>query len=146
MKISKIAASLILICLCGCIGPWSLHRTSDYIAATELKNTVVVMDNSLNSYRPFFDVFGQTVTVDKENMTAKDDGRLAVHVELKNNRSTDLHLQIQTVFKDVKGLMLPDESNWEYIIIPRLSSYLYTCTSMNKNARQYLVRVRESSR
>lgn len=131
---------LSMFLLCGCAGPWVARNSQEHMTVDD----VVVMDKSLRSWRPFTDVFGASVTVDRKKGTTKDDGRLHLQVELKNNRGDDLHFQIQTIFKDAQGFMLSDQSNWEHVIIPRQSSYRYSCTSMSKLAKHYLVRVRRS--
>ena len=134
--------SLVLLCVDGCVGPWAARQSGAPVAT--MANTVVVMDRDMRSWQPFATVFGDAVTVDRNTGTKTVDGRLLAHIELKNNRNRDLHLQIQTVFRDGQGAQLSDQSNWEYIIIPRQSTHLYSCTSMQKSAATYQVRIRKS--
>jgi len=126
----------------GCVGPWPMRQLVTNASTTP--NSVVVMDRNMKSCQLFTVIFGADVTVERDTGTKTDDGRLLVQVEFKNNMDRDLHLQIQTTFRDRQGLLLSDESNWEYVIIPRQSTYLYSCASMRKDAETYQVRVRRS--
>ena len=143
-KSYAVAFALCIFTLTGCRGPWVARNSRQNMPADAL-NAVVVMDAGLRSWRPFVDMFGAALTVDRNIMHAMEGGGIEVSVEFKNNRSADQHFQVQTVFRDGEGVMLSDQSNWEHIIIPRRSSYLYRCRSMSKEARNYNVRVRKSS-
>lgn len=72
----------------------------------------------------------------------KPDGRLAVYANLQNMENEELHILIQTDFKDQDGISTGDTTNWEHILIPGYSTRTYKQISLNNRAYKYTIRVK----
>ena len=75
--------------------------------------------------------------------TRLPDGRLKVQSRLLNQSGNDLHLQIQTVFKDDSGFTTERETPWEHQLLSKGDSLNYETTSFNEKATKFVVKVRE---
>jgi hypothetical protein len=71
------------------------------------------------------------------------DGRLKVQSRLLNTSGSDLHIQIQVVFKDDSGFSTGDETPWKHELLARGNSLNYETTSLNEKATRYVIKVRE---
>lgn len=131
----SVAASTVV----GC-GPW---RPGDVGNPDWRHAHVVVMDRNLKTWVPLDVAWGGELRVASTNQNETKDGRLRVVVELHNTTGTSLDLQVQTAFKDANGVLLEDETNWEHVIIPRRSMELYTTSSLTRQAKDYVVRIRK---
>jgi hypothetical protein len=71
------------------------------------------------------------------------DGRLKVQSRLLNTANKDLHLQIQTVFKDDSGFTTEKETPWEHTLLSAGDSLNYEVYSYNDKATKFVIKVRE---
>ncbi|MFO0981853.1 MAG: hypothetical protein U1E76_08950 [Planctomycetota bacterium] len=75
--------------------------------------------------------------------TRLDDGRLKVQSRLQNTAGKDLHLQLQTVFKDDKGFTTEESTPFEHVLLNKGDSLNYEKTSFNDKATRFVVKVQE---
>ena len=73
-----------------------------------------------------------------------EDQRLKVYCEIRNMKDEMLRLQIQTVFRDEKGLQIGEDTNCELILIPGYATYAYETTAFNTMAKDYTIRIRKA--
>ena len=82
------------------------------------------------------------VKVVELNGTVEEGGRLKVYTELENQTSKNLEVQVQTQFRDATGRLTKDATNWRTIVMPPNSVTSYESTSMNDQAKDFVVRVK----
>ncbi|MFM7100909.1 MAG: hypothetical protein ACKOET_00905 [Verrucomicrobiota bacterium] len=73
-----------------------------------------------------------------------EDGRLEVAAILRNRENRRLQVQAQCVFKGPEGVGTGDETPWENVILTENGMETLRFTSLNSQARNYTVRVREA--
>ena len=101
---------------------------------------VVAADNDLTG------ILWKKLRVARQHTGWTQDGRLVINVEFENRTLNEMHLQIQTVFKDANDNFLPDQTPWKITIFPRNTTTLYTATALDKKAERAHVRVRRAKR
>ncbi len=73
-----------------------------------------------------------------------DDGRLKVSCILQNRENRRIQVQAQCVFKDALGFSTGDETPWENVILTENGMETVTYLSLNNQAINYTVRVRQA--
>lgn len=125
------AASL----LAGCqapTGPFAPQDTTKYT----LENTekFVLMDAAVQT----------SVTCTGLQQRAAADGRLEVVANVKNREARRIQVQIACVFKDAQGFSTGDETPWQTLILGENTTEAVRFVSMNTQARDYTIRVRQA--
>ena len=123
----------------GCAaGP---YQTIPYDVQQDKERTlkVVVLDKELDNQF----AKKRIVILTKETGWTEDQ-RLKVYCEIRNMKDEMLRLQIQTVFRDEKGLQIGEDTNWELILIPGYATHAYTTTAFNTEAKDYTIRIRKA--
>ncbi|HEY0966019.1 MAG TPA: YcfL family protein [Opitutaceae bacterium] len=125
------AASL----LAGCqapTGPFAPQDTTKYT----LENTekFVLMDAAVQT----------SVTCTGLQQRAAADGRLEVVANVKNREARRIQVQIACVFKDAQGFSTGDETPWQTLILGENTTEAVRFVSMNAQARDYTIRVRQA--
>jgi uncharacterized protein YcfL len=113
-------------------GPYAAKGYAPGTTSIEHTNRVIVTGAGLSSH----------LRVVQMNATVLDDGRLKVYAEIENRTGGNLVVQIQTQFKDAAGVLLQDETNWKTVVMPPHSSTSYDATSMNGDAKDYVIRIK----
>lgn len=72
------------------------------------------------------------------------DGRLEVIANVKNRENRRIQVQINCVFKDEQGFSTGDETPWQTLILSEYSTEAVRFTAMNKQAKNYTIRVRQA--
>lgn len=114
----------------GCHGPYKAK--SDEKEALEHTENVVYMSKELKDW----------MRIDTQSASFTDEGRLQAYCEMRNRGKKNLVVQVQTVFKDERGLGLNDMTNWETVVIPQNSIHYYKATAMSEKARNYVIRIK----
>jgi len=113
-------------------GPYAAKGYAPGTTSIEHTNRVIVTGARLSS----------NLRVVQMNATVLEDGRLKVYAEIENRTGGNLVVQIQTQFKDAAGVLLSDETNWKTVVMPPHSSTSYDATSMNSDAKDYVIRIK----
>ena len=123
--------------LSGCAaGP---YKAVKYNASKDIErqSNVVIIDKSLSNQ-----FAKKRVTIVGEKSEWTSDNRLKVYCEIRNMKKDVLRLQVQTVFKDQDNFSIESDTNWELILIPEFSTYVYTTTALNDTAKKYTIRIK----
>lgn len=72
-----------------------------------------------------------------------EDGRLQLEVQVRNRENRRIEVQINCEFKDERGFTL-EATPWQPLILTENSIETVPFTSMNPQAKNYTVRVREA--
>jgi hypothetical protein len=72
-----------------------------------------------------------------------DDGRLEIAANVRNRENRRLQVQVNCEFKDEQGFAL-DSTPWQTLILTENGIETVRFTSMNAQARNFTVRVREA--
>ncbi len=121
--------------LAGCqapTGPFAPQDTTKYT----LENTekFVLMDAAVQT----------SVTCTGLQQRATADGRLEVVANVKNREARRIQVQIACVFKDAQGFSTGDETPWQTLILGENTTEAVRFVSMNAQARDYTIRVRQA--
>lgn len=121
--------------LAGCqapTGPFAPQDTTKYT----LENTekFVLMDAAVQT----------SVTCTGLQQRAAADGRLEVVANVKNREARRIQVQIACVFKDAQGFSTGDETPWQTLILGENTTEAVRFVSMNAQARDYTIRVRQA--
>lgn len=73
-----------------------------------------------------------------------EDGRLSVVCNVRNRLSRRIQVQINCVFKDAQGFPTGDETPFQTLILDENAQEGVKFTSMNDQARNYTIRVRQA--
>jgi uncharacterized protein YcfL len=113
-------------------GPFLPQDTTKYT----LENTekFVVMDKQVQ----------HSVTCTGLQQRINADGRLEVVANVKNRENRRIQVQISCVFKDEQGFSTGDETPWNTLILGENATEAVSFKSMNTQARNYTVRVRQA--
>ncbi|QYJ78937.1 DUF1425 domain-containing protein [Shewanella acanthi] len=128
----------------GYSGNHPVQRTND----SEL-NTIVFIDHDLNRTDLNKTLFGTNVkttvkvTIDRSGMSRTDTGNLEVWTVLRNRTDYDLQVEGKAIFFDASTKPLHDESNWRRVYIPANGTATYSETSLNSQAANFVVELRE---
>ena len=135
---NKLVIPLVIIFVfSGCAaGPYKSVRY-DTSKDLERQSNVVIMDKTLSNQ---FSKKRVVIVGEKSEWTP--DNRLKVYCEIRNMKKNLLRLQVQTVFKDENNFSIESDTNWELVLIPEFSTYVYTTTALNKKAKKYTVRIK----
>lgn len=132
---SALAATAALALLAGCStpGPYAPQDTTKYT----LENTgqFVLMDEPTQDSVTFTGQIPPRILAD---------GRLDVVALIKNREDRRIQVQIQCVFKDEHGFSTGDETPWETLILTENETQTVHYTSMNAQARNFTIRVRQA--
>jgi len=132
-----IILSVTVLVLSGCAaGP---YKAVKYNASKDIErqSNVVIIDKSLSNQ-----FAKKRVTIVGEKSEWTSDNRLKVYCEIRNMKKDVLRLQVQTVFKDQDNFSIESDTNWELILIPEFSTYVYTTTALNDTAKKYTIRIK----
>ena len=123
--------ALSFVLLGGCSPPPAVPATGG-VAPTQ-KYQIVYTDKALEKL--------MYVSVADATWTA--DGRMIVRANLQNKMATtELRIQVRTVFTDEQGFSTGDETPWKYFLLPRGSIITYSVTAMNDKAKNFHVEIR----
>jgi len=132
-----IILSVVVLVLNGCAaGPYKAVKY-DTSKDIERQSNVVIIDKSLSNQ-----FAKKRVTIVGEKSEWTSDNRLKVYCEIRNMKKDVLRLQVQTVFKDQDNFSIESDTNWELILIPEFSTYVYTTTALNDKAKKYTIRIK----
>ena len=124
-------ALLLVTLVTSCAGPEPATRI-DPDNDVEEQTDVVVLDDDLES--------DLEVTSRSRRLT---DNRLEIKVKIVNRSGDDLHVQIQTSFKDDDGFQTEEPTPFAHRLITENSTMEYSETSIGKDATRYIVRIKE---
>ena len=116
----------------GCHGPYQAKSSKE--EALEHTESIVLMDKDLRKW----------LRIDRQKASYNENGRLMAYCEMRNRAEKNLVIQVQTIFKDERGLALDDMTNWETIVIPKNSIHYYKTTALTQEARKYGIRIKLS--
>lgn len=122
-----------LTLLAGCShGPYAAKDTTKYT----LENTekFVLMDKQVQ----------HSVTSTGIQHRLNSDGRLEVTANVKNRENRRIQVQVSCVFKDEQGFSTGDETPWENLILGEYTTQAVNFKSMNTQARNFTIRVRQA--
>ena len=85
-----------------------------------------------------------SVTTSGLQETHLADGRLQVGIVLRNRENRRIQVQAQCIFKDAQFISTGDETPWQDVILTENAQETLTFASMNDQAKNYTVRVRQS--
>ena len=134
-SVSLLTPILALVLLAGCAtepGPFAPLDTTKF--TLENSDRFVLLDQPAQ--------VSVTCTGLQERPLA--DGRLEVVANVKNRESRRIQVQINCVFKDDQGFSTGDETAWQTLILAENATEAVRFTAMNKLARKYTIRVRQS--
>jgi uncharacterized protein YcfL len=102
---------------------------------------IVLLDESLED----------DVAVDRPPVAQRNaQNLLVVQAALRNQTSKNLEVQVQTLFKDSKGMVLysdvGSEAAWQAVVLSANETKSITQTAMTPDATQYTIRVRLMNR
>lgn len=100
---------------------------------------VVILDKELDNQ-----FSSKRVVILSQKTDLTEDGRLKVYCEIRNMKKELLRLQVQTIFRDEKGVQIGDDTNWELILIPQYSTHAYKMTAYSTKAKDYTIRIRSA--
>lgn len=125
-------AALALFAGCSTPGPFAPKDTTQYT----LENTdpLVLMDKRVQ--------YSVTCTGIQKRTNA--DGRLEVTANVKNRENRRIQVQISCVFKDEQNFSTGDETPWETLILGENTTEAVNFKSMNTQARNFTIRVRQA--
>lgn len=129
---SLIGAALVAV-FAGCsTGPYAPKDTTKY----NLENTepLVLMDKRVQ----------HSVTSTGIEKRINDDGRLEVVANIKNRENRRIQVQVSCVFKNEQGFSTGDETPWQTLILGENTTEAVNFKSMNNQARNFTVRVRQA--
>lgn len=135
MKIQLYTAALAACLLGGCAsetGAYHPANSDKFNQETQAK--FVLMDSAVQ----------HSVTTSGLQETHLSDGRLQVGVVLRNRESRRIQVQAQCVFKDGNFIPTGDETPWQDVILTENGQEGLSFSSMNDQARNYTVRVRQA--
>ena len=119
-----------ILILSACRGPYVPVGKAPSVEDTE---PVVLLDKSLK----------KRIAVDRTGLKTLADGRVQVVANLRNRTSSDLEIQVQTVFKDRDGVSTQEDSAWEMRFLAAHETETYELMSRGTNAEKYTIRIRE---
>ena len=129
--------AVITVIVSGCAaGPYKATRYKES-EDIERQSNVVIMDKTLSNQ-----FSGKRVVIVGEKSEWTSDNRLKVYCEIRNMKKKLLRLQVQTVFKDENDFSIEMDTNWELVLIPEFSTYVYTTAALNDKAKKYTIRVK----
>jgi uncharacterized protein YcfL len=117
----------------GCShGPYAPKDTTKYnLESTE---KLVLMDKQVQ----------YSVTSPGIQQRINSDGRLEVVANLQNRENRRIQVQVSCVFKDEQGFSTGDETPWQTLILGENTTEAVNFKSMNAQARNYTIRVRQA--
>ncbi len=127
---SFVAAVLIL--MSGCAAKHGPYVPYSHPPAVENQETVVVLSQDLVN----------RVGLEGELVRKLPDGRLEVTASIRNLTKYPLHVQAQTVFKDVDWFSTADQTAWYDLLLNENETKSYGAVSMNDKAENYTIRIR----
>ena len=117
----------------GCShGPYAAKDTTKY--NLESTDKFVLMDKKVQ----------YSITSPGIQQRIGDDGRLEVVANIKNRENRRLQVQVSCVFKDAQGFSTGDETPWQTLILGENTTEAVNFKSMNAQARNYTIRVRQA--
>jgi uncharacterized protein YcfL len=135
--IALLTASLAAVLVTGCS---STHDKGPYLPQTpktpayENKEPVVLLDPGVQ----------YSVTCSGQQELILPDGRLQVVAHLRNRENRRIEVQVNCVFKGQNGFSTGDETPFQTLILTENSQEDVTFTSMNDQAKNYTIRVRQA--
>lgn len=135
MKIHLVMLGAAMVFLGGCASETgAYHPANGDKFNQETQAKFVLMDGAVQ----------HSVTTSGLQETHLADGRLQVGVVLRNRENRRIQVQAQCVFKDAAFIPTGDETPWQDVILTENSQEGLTFASMNDQARNYTVRVRQA--
>jgi uncharacterized protein YcfL len=129
---THILASLglsVLLIGCATEGP---YVPSARQPSPEVEHTTVILDRELE----------KSVAVDQQSAERTSKGRLRSMINLRNRTNEDLRIQVQTVFRDLDGYSISDDTGWETLVLTANETRTISATSTTSKADRFTVRVR----
>ncbi len=131
LSFAGLAAVLALFAGCS-HGPYAPKDTTKYnLESTE---KLVLMDKQVQ----------YSVTSTGIQQRINSDGRLEVVANIKNRENRRIQVQVSCVFKDEQGFSTGDETPWQTLILGENTTEAVNFKSMNAQARNYTIRVRQA--
>ena len=117
----------------GCShGPYAAKDTTKYnLESTE---KFVLMDKQVE----------HSVTSTGIQQRINADGRLEVTANIKNRENRRIQVQVSCIFKDEQNFSTGDETPWQTLILGENTTEAVNFKSMNTQARNFTVRVRQA--
>lgn len=131
MKSNIIAVMSLAGLLIGCAteGP---YVPAGREPGVEQENTAVIMDSEI----------ADKIAVDTQNAERTQQGKLRAMANIRNRSNDDITVQVQTVFRDLNGFSINDDTSWETIVLTANETKSVTATSTSRKAERYTVRIR----
>jgi len=129
----SLAGLVALAFFAGCShGPYAPKDTTKYnLESTE---KLVLMDKKVQ----------YSITSPGIQQRINSDGRLEVVANLKNRENRRIQIQVSCIFKDDQGFSTGDETPWQTLILGENTTEAVNFKSMNAQARNYTIRVRQA--
>lgn len=124
-------AALVGLTLAAC-APWQGPKPLQAWKAAGTADDVVALDKAAHTL----------VAVQTRSVQRTPDGRMAVRLELANLSDQDLTVQVQTLFRDAKGVPTGEDTPFEAVVLPGMGSTLYETASLGTDAQSFTVQVK----
>ena len=123
--------ALVALALSACAS-WQGPKPLQAWKAAGQSDDVVALDKAAHTL-----VAVQTRAVERTS-----DGRMSVRLELANLSDKDLTVQVQTLFRDAKGVPTGEDTPFEAVLLPGMGSSLYETSSLRPDAQAFTVQVK----
>ncbi len=127
-----VVAATALFTGCSTPGPYAPKDTTKH--NLEESEKFVLMDKQVQ----------HSVTSTGIQHRTNADGRLEVTANIKNRENRRIQVQVSCVFKDEQGFSTGDETPWQTLILGEYATQAVNFKSMNPQARNFTVRVRQA--
>ena len=116
----------------GCASNEGPYAPAKRDSSPEIENKTVILDKELSDF----------IAVDSQNAERTDGGKLKTMSNVRNRTNQDLTVQVQTVFRDLNGFSVGDDTAWETVVLTANETRTIAAISTNKKAESYTVRIR----
>ncbi len=128
--ILSITILMILFAACASRGPYVPKSEAPSIEDTY---HAVLLDKSLK----------KRIAIDHIGCQKTLNDRLEVFANIRNRKKGDIQVQVQTIFKDMNGFSIGEDSAWHTIFLTSNETETYRIVSRSQTAKDYTIRIRE---
>jgi uncharacterized protein YcfL len=132
MKKWMMISGVLFLTAIGCGRPYLPGPETD---APQEKNKILLMDHGLTYY----------FNVTKQNVSRTPSGNLLVKVDIENEENTDVWCDVQVIFRGSDGFEL-EKTDWEPILFHRRTVTSIQRNSMNPQASDYRIQIRNAKK